>query len=132
MYNHKDFFNFYDPNYICVRCPYRHTVPPPPPQYGPQNGPQNVPQGGPSSAPPNFVPPQPKMQQFGASPMAVDPGTIRPCVYKYVYIWPRRGHGFWAWITDVRRRSISGYRWSGNRWRYFGMDLREIRSFQCF
>lgn len=65
-------------------------------------------------------------------PKAVDQGSIRPCLYKYVYIWPRRGHGFWAWLTNVGRRSVSGYKWRGYRWVYFAIDLREIDSFECY
>jgi hypothetical protein len=87
---------------------------------------------GPSSAPPNFIPPQPKAQQFGATPLAVDPGAIRPCRNSFVYIWPRRGNGFWAWLTFVGPKSVAGFRFYRNRWSYFGMDLREISSFSCF
>ncbi|MDP4178512.1 MAG: transporter [Bacillota bacterium] len=118
--------------------PEPHQGPPPPPgPYGPQGGPppshgQHGPQGGPPAPPPKNVPHEPQGKQFGAETYAVDAGSIRRCMFTYVYIWPRRGPGFWAWITYVGRRSISGYRWSGNRWRYFGMDLREIRSFQCY
>ena len=90
------------------------------------------PQGGPPSSPPNFTPPQPQSQQIGATPLAVDPGAIRPCAYRFVYIWPRRGRGFWAWLTFVGPRSVAGFRWDRYRWRYFGMDLRDISSFQCF
>jgi len=90
------------------------------------------PQGGPPSAPPNFTPPQPKTQQFGATPLAIDPGAIRPCLHRFVYIWPRRERGFWAWLTFVGPRSISGFRFDRNRWRFFGMDLRNISSFECF
>ena len=120
-------------------CPYRQMFPVPPffggqgpeSQYGPP-GFQN-PQGGPSTAPPSFTPPQPQQaSQSGPSLYAVDPGAIRPCTYRFVYIWPRRGRGFWAWLTFVGRRSVSGFRWNGHTWRYFGMDLRNIESFQCY
>lgn len=89
------------------------------------------PQGQPPSAPPNFTPEVQQAQQFGATPF-VDQGAIKPCVFRFVYIWPRRGDAFWAWLTFVGRRSVSGFRWTRNTWRYFGMDLREIRSFRCF
>jgi hypothetical protein len=118
---------------VALDCPYRQMLPfsfsPIGPQ-GPQ-GPQS-PQGGPSSAPPSFTPSQPKSQQFGATPLAVDQGAIRPCLYRFIYIWPRRGSGFWAWLTFVGPRSVAGFRWNRNAWRYFGMDLRDISSFQCF
>ena len=102
-----------------------------PPFYqGPQG--QQGSQGAPFSGPPNFTPPQSKSQQIGATPQAIDSGAIRPCTYRFVYIWPRRGRGFWAWLTFVGPRSVAGFRWDRNRWQYFGMDLRNISSFQCF
>jgi hypothetical protein len=132
----------YDPNYIYqletqdlpVACPYRQIGPfPPIPPFpgGPQGRPHYA-VGMPPSAPPNFTPSEPQAQQFGVTPYAVDPGAIRPCVYRFVYIWPTRGRGFWAWLTYVGRRSAAGFRWHRNNWRYFGIDLREIRRFQCF
>ncbi|MDP4090993.1 MAG: hypothetical protein Q8930_17225 [Bacillota bacterium] len=140
------------------QCPYRQMVPlpPPPPRpHGPQgpsgphgpgpgphgpgpgpHGPGPGQHGGqhgmPPGPPPGHTPAETQAHQFGAAPFAIDQGAIRPCMFRYVYIWPRRGPGFWAWITFVGRRSIAGYRWERNNWRYFGMDLRQIRSFQCF
>jgi hypothetical protein len=124
----------YDPNYVYeletydlpLYCPYRQMLPTPGFSQGPQGS-----QSGPTTAPPNFTPQEPKAQQFGAEAF-VDSGAIKPCVFRFVYIWPRRGNGFWAWLTFVGRRSVSGFRWERNRWVYFGMDLRDIRSFQCF
>jgi hypothetical protein len=89
------------------------------------------PQGQPPSGPPSFTPQEAQAQQYGATTF-VDQGAIRPCIFRFVYIWPRRGSGFWAWLTFVGSRSVAGFRWDGRRWNYFGMDLRDIRSFQCF
>jgi hypothetical protein len=133
MYIDEDSIRFYDPmypyelesEYFPLAYEYRQMAPPPFPQ-GHQG--HQGPQGG----PPNFTPSEPNAQQFGATPMAVDPGAIRPCMYRFVYIWPRRGKGFWAWLVFVGPRSVSGFRYNRNNWRYFGMDLRDIRSFQCF
>lgn len=92
----------------------------------------------PSGPPPSFIPQQggAGAQGYGApgggAVQFVDQGAIRPCVFRNIYIWPRRGNGFWAFLTFVGNRSVSGFRWQGRRWVYFGMDLREIRSFQCF
>ncbi|MGH4117295.1 hypothetical protein [Clostridium sp.] len=110
-------------------CPYRQMLPFPFLPIG-TPGPK-TPQGGPPSGPPNYTPSLPKSQQFGATPKAVDPGAIRPCLYRFVYIWPRRGSGFWAWLTFVGPRSVAGFRFNRNTWSYFGMDLRDINSFQC-
>jgi len=144
MYIDEDSIRFYDPRYLyelenqylSLAYQYRQIVPSPsfiPGHHGPQ-GLQGHPgsQGGPTSGPPNFTPSEPKTQQFGATPLAVDPGAIRPCLNRFVYIWPRRGNGFWAWLVFVGPRSVAGFRFSRNTWRYFGMDLRDIRSFQCF
>jgi len=124
----------YDEKDICeleiqdlpLQCPYRQIFIDTQFYRSPQN-----PQNQPPHAPPNFTPQQYQTQQFGATPF-VDQGAIQPCVFRFVYIWPKRGNGFWAWLTFVGRRSVSGFRWTRNTWRYFGMDLREIRSFQCF
>lgn len=125
MYNDDDITRFYDPNYfyelenqdLPLTCPYRQVPFFPPFPQGPQGppgpqGPQGSqgPQGGPPSAPPNFTPSQSQAQQFGATPLAVDPGAIRPCLYRFVYIWPKRGRGFWAWLVFVGPRSVSGFR----------------------
>ena len=142
MYIDEDSIRFYDPMYIYelqsqylpLAYRYRQMVTPPPFPQGPQ-GPQGHqgPQGGPpSGAPPNFTPSEQKAHHFGATPMAIDAGAIRPCMHRFVYIWPRRGNGFWAWLVFVGPRSVAGFRHNRNTWRYFGMDLRDIRSFQCF
>lgn len=96
---------------------------------GQQQGPAEM--GGinsqpPMGPPPNFVPQKQQVQAF-----AVDPGGIRHCMFRFTYIWPNRGSGFWAFPTFLGRNSIAGFRWNGFRWVYFGMDLNSIESFQC-
>lgn len=126
--NDDSFQSFQVPPY----CPYRHM---PPDYWGYfQYDARQFTPSAPPGPPPSVAPSQPP-QQFqagGAQTFAVDPGAIRPCLHRFVYIWPRRGNGFWAWLTFVGRRSVSGFRWNGRRWIFFGMDLRDIRSFQCF
>lgn len=116
------------------------------PPFGPQSGPpfgQGPGQGpgqphgqqsGPPSGPPPSVTPskQSAMVKSGPTGFAVEPQTLRPCLFRFVYIWPRRGRGFWAWLTFVGRKSASGFRWNGRRWVYFGIDLRQIDSFICY
>ncbi|MFD1850903.1 hypothetical protein [Oceanobacillus bengalensis] len=82
--------------------------------------------GPPASAPPNFTPEQSQFQTF-----AVDPGGIRGCLRRFTYVWLRRD-SFWYYPTFVGRNSIAGWRWNGWRWVYFGIDLNQINSFQCF
>lgn len=86
---------------------------------------------GPTSPPPNYTP---KKNNNVGNPQtkAVSPGSIRPCVYQFVYIWLNNGNSFWAWLTRVDNISASGFRWTGWRWVYFGVDLRRIDSFECY
>jgi len=105
---------------------------PPSGGHGPGFGPPSGGQDGPPSGPPPSKAPTFKASAGGPSIMAVDPGAIRPCRYQYVYIWPKYGRPFWAWLTFVGRRSAAGYRWNGYSWRYFGIDLRQIEHFECY
>ncbi|KKI91252.1 hypothetical protein WQ54_15915 [Bacillus sp. SA1-12] len=91
----------------------------PPPGQGSTAGP-------PTSPPPSYVPQQ-QVEAF-----AVDPGGIRRCLFRYTYVWLRGFEQFWFYPTFVGRNSVAGYRWTGFRWVYFGIDLRQIQSFTCF
>lgn len=91
---------------------------------------QQTPQGSgrtPPGPPPQFTPQQPLTTTF-----AVDPGAISGCLFRYTYIWPQSGPGFWFYPVFVGRTSVSGFRWNGFFWTFFGMDLRQINSFTCF
>ena len=65
---------------------------------------------------------------------AVDPGAIYPCLYRYVYIWPRKRkeNPYWMYVTYVGKRSVAGWRYDGRNWRYYSTSLREIESFYCY
>ena len=106
------------------------------PPFGPPGGPPFGQPGGPTSGPPSgpppsFVPSQAASQQ-GAAVFAVNPGAIRPCVFRFVYLWLVNGQQFWAWLVFVGSRSVAGWRWLGFRWVYFGIDLNQIASFVCY
>lgn len=136
----------FDDEDICENCPYNESMyrqfPPRPPQGRPPftggfpqgpggfppgpGGPQGF--GPPSGPPPSGVP----LQTQSVGTLAVSPGTISPCRFRYVYIWLRNGRSFWAWLVFVDRRSVAGWRWTGRNWVYFGMDLRRIDNFVCF
>lgn len=98
-----------------------------PPTGAPPFGPSGQ-QGPPSGAPPSFVP----QRVSGITPLAVDPGAIRPCLFRFVYIWLENGRQFWAWLVFVGPRSVAGWRWTGFSWVYFGTDLENISSFVCY
>jgi hypothetical protein len=93
------------------------------PTYIPPLGP---PVQGPTSGPPTFVP----QQQVEA--YAVDPGGIARCLFNYTYVWLRGAEQFWFYPIFVGRTSVSGYRWTGFNWVYFGIGLRQIQLFTCF
>jgi hypothetical protein len=103
--------------------------PPPPPTGGPGGLPP-APGGAPTSPPPSFTP------QLAPSIQAVDPGSIRNCLYRYVYISQDNGERYWVYLTFVGRRSLAGYRWYGfgpfGYWVYFGLDLRRVSQFYCY
>lgn len=155
-----DFDNFDEIYDDCPpNCPYSRQFFPGPPSGRPPSGPGRPPSGPgrppvgpggpgmggpggpggggqgrpPSGPPPSFTPNQAQLQsQGGIGVKAVDPGSIRRCRNRFVFIWPRRGRGFWAWLTFVGPRSVSGFRWNGFFWVYFGMDLRNISQFICY
>jgi hypothetical protein len=95
-------------------------------------GPGGFPGGGfgpPTTPPPSFIPSAPS---GGVGTLAVDPGAIVNCRFRFVYIWERNGDQYWAFLTFVGRQSVAGFRWTGFRWRYFGVDLRQINRFFCY
>ena len=98
-----------------------------------------TPPGAPKSAPPNYIPSKNSagVQSFstgdgGIQTTAVSSNSIRFCLYKYTYIWQRNGRSYWTFLLNVDRRSVSGFRWTGRQWVYFGIDLRQVDAFVCY
>ena len=98
-----------------------------------------TPPGAPKSPPPNYIPSKKEQGvqninqgQYTPGTKAVSPNSIRFCVFKYTYIWEKNGRSYWAFLFNVDRRSVSGFRWTGRNWIYFGVDLRRIDSFVCY
>lgn len=123
---------------FCEYCPFYRQQPPIFDPYGPQfpgpgggPGPGFGPSEGPPSGPPPSVTPQ-LAAPGGFGIQAIDPGSIRRCRFRFVYLQLRNRREFWAWLTFVGRRSVAGWRWTGRRWVYFGVDLRQIVSFYCY
>lgn len=80
----------------------------------------------PSSPPPTDVP------QRGTQLLRVDAGSIRNCIYRFTYIWQANGEEYWMFPTSVSRSTVSGFRWNRRfGWGFFGVDLRQVSSFQC-
>ncbi|MBU5590466.1 hypothetical protein KQI89_01685 [Clostridium sp. MSJ-4] len=103
--------------------------------YYPMNyGMRSTNQSSPPGLPPSFIPSKNQaktMHSGGPSTLAIDAGGIRPCKFRFTYIWQTNGRSYWSYITFVGRRSISGFRWMNRRWVYFGLDLNRIESFFC-
>jgi hypothetical protein len=99
-----------------------------------------TPPGMPTSPPPNYIPQKDgagvQKMAFGEGPgigtKAVSGSSIRFCLYKYTYIWEDSGRSYWAFLLNVSRRTVSGFRWFRRHWVYFGIDLRRIDSFVCY
>lgn len=98
-----------------------------------------TPPGAPKSPPPNYIPSKNSVgvQSFSSiggdiQTAAVSSNSIRFCIYKYTYIWQRNGRSYWIFLLNVDKRSISGFRWTGRYWIYFGIDLRQIDAFTCY
>ncbi|MFC4386785.1 hypothetical protein ACFOZ1_03070 [Gracilibacillus marinus] len=139
--SHTEYYDYNGNVYDDRQIPFFPFFPgsnPPPNQGGGsfflQGGPPMQPPGNQANQPPLGPPPQhiPEMQSFGGPQVkAVDPGSIRGCLYRYTYIRLNRWQGFWFYPTFVGRQSVAGYRWTGFNWVYFGIDLNRIQSFQC-
>ncbi|WP_285766377.1 transporter [Peribacillus sp. SI8-4] len=90
------------------------------------------PQGG--GGPPYMAPPLFTPKLTGGMLNAIDPGSMKGCLYQNTYVWLRNGRSFWFYPTYVGYNSVAGYRWrnSQQRWSYYGTDASEIQAFQCF
>lgn len=87
-------------------------------------------QAPPTSPPPNFTPKQ--SESKSSNTKAIDQGAIAPCTFRFSYIWPKKGNSFWAFLIYVGKKSVAGWKFMRGRWVYFGMDLKEIKSFTCY
>ncbi|GAB6167869.1 hypothetical protein JCM1393_03290 [Clostridium carnis] len=91
-------------------------------------------------APPLFVPSKSgsevvhmnSLTYDGPKTKAVSQNSIRFCLFKFIYIWETSGRRYWAYLINVDKVSISGFRWFRGRWVYFGLDLKKIDSFICY
>lgn len=95
----------------------------------------------PQSPPPNYVPSKKDKgvqnlkggeSKDNISTKAVSPTSISFCLYKYTYIWETSGRSYWTFLLYIDRTTVSGFRWLGRNWVYFGLDLRRIDSFICY
>ncbi|SHK08702.1 hypothetical protein SAMN02745163_03190 [Clostridium cavendishii DSM 21758] len=97
--------------------------------------------GSPMGPPPAYIPAKndTKVKSFSPSGDSNNPnmkyvsgGSLKPCLYRYTYIWQNNGRSYWAYLTRIDPRSVSGWRWLGFRWVFFGVDTNRIDSFVCY
>lgn len=69
--------------------------------------------------PPSYAPPKP------------DVSYIVDCVQQYTYVWLWNGDSFWFYPISIEQSGISGYRWNGFFWAYYGFDPRLINAVSC-
>jgi hypothetical protein len=73
----------------------------------------------PQSPPPAYVPEKPAVSY------------IIDCMYQYTYVWLWNGDSFWFYPTRVEYGEVSGYRWNGAFWTFYGFDPRLINAVSC-
>ncbi|GAA0136950.1 hypothetical protein YSY43_37910 [Paenibacillus sp. YSY-4.3] len=69
--------------------------------------------------PPNYIPPKPYVSY------------IIDCVYQYTYVWLWNGDSFWYYPTRVEYGEVSGYRWTGAFWTFYGFSPDLINAVSC-
>ncbi|MBR0597599.1 hypothetical protein [Sinanaerobacter chloroacetimidivorans] len=60
-----------------------------------------------------------------------DPG-LKHCINQMTYIWLKNGNEFWFYPTFVGRQTMLGFRWRRMGWTRDRVNIKNIRSFQCF
>ncbi|MCY9385204.1 hypothetical protein MOF39_19330 [Bacillus inaquosorum] len=90
--------------------------------------------GAPQGPPPSQIPAKPqKPQGTQGAAFLVEPITIRPCLFRFTYVWLTNGRSFWFFPIILGRRSVGGFYWdpSRRRWVYFALDTNLIDVVSC-
>ncbi|MEC3617138.1 hypothetical protein, partial [Bacillus stercoris] len=90
--------------------------------------------GAPQGPPPSQIPAKPKKPQSSqGAVLLVEPITIRPCLFRFTYVWLTNGRSFWFYPIILGRRSVGGFYWdhSRRRWVYFALDTNQIDVVSC-
>ncbi|NTU27380.1 hypothetical protein HPX95_14530 [Bacillus tequilensis] len=88
----------------------------------------------PQGPPPSQIPAKPqKPQGPQGAVLLVEPVTIRPCLFRFTYVWLTNGRSFWFYPITLGRRSVGGFYWdaSRRRWIYFALDTNLIDVVSC-
>jgi hypothetical protein len=75
--------------------------------------------GAPTSPPPHYIPPKPYNSY------------IVDCLYQYTYVWLKNGRSFWFYPISLEYHAVTGYRWNGFNWTFYGFDPRHIDEVSC-
>lgn len=109
------------------------------PGYAPGYAPAPTQGGAPLTPPPAFTPNIATAVKVGTPgpgggfQALVSAPSIRPCLYRFTYIWLNNRNSFWFYPIYLDQTTVAGFRWYPRRgWVYFGIDLRRIDAFQCF
>lgn len=76
--------------------------------------------GPPNSPPPKTKPKKPKVSY------------IIDCMHQYTYVWPKHGKPFWFYPTRIEQGEVSGYRWDGKKWVFYGFGEKSISQVACY
>ncbi|KAF1679087.1 hypothetical protein AAGG74_21855 [Bacillus mexicanus] len=90
--------------------------------------------GAPQGPPPSQIPAKPpKPQGAQGAVFLVEPVTIRPCLFRFTYVWLTNGRSFWFYPIVLGRRSVGGFYWNASqrRWVYFALDTNLIDVVSC-
>ena len=90
------------------------------------------PGGGNFPPPPQFAPPLGQQPLRGQGRRRRFGGSFRPCLFRITFVWLRNGNSFWFYPISIQPGGVVGYRWTGNRWRFYGLDTRRVADFDCF
>lgn len=69
--------------------------------------------------PPDFIPPKPPVSY------------VIDCMNQYTYVWLLNGEQFWFYPISVDSLGVTGYRWNGLSWMFYGIDGRLIDAVSC-
>lgn len=76
--------------------------------------------GPPEYPPPTTIPPKPVNSY------------IIDCLHSYTYVWPINGSPFWFYPTRIEYGEVSGYRWTGRNWTFYGFDPQLVDAVSCY
>jgi hypothetical protein len=56
---------------------------------------------------------------------------IVDCYNQITYVWLKNGRSFWFYPTSIQYGAVTGFRWNGLFWTFYGFDSRLIDEVSC-